>query len=91
MKKDVIAKVLEAEGCKPQGGAHLLPEEREASAFVRTGGDPLTLVRVTRIELHAEHVGLENARGERFFFAYDDLLGLRLNKLSAERAAGFGR
>lgn len=94
MTKETIAQVLEAEGIgSGKESRFSLPENREAVCLVATPGDVMPIERLLTIELREKYVALENAKHERHFFAYDDILGLRLLAAPAarERVAGFGR
>ena len=94
MTKECIAQVLEAEGLSAgKDGRFTLPENREAVCLVATPADVLPVERLIAIELRAQFVALENAKHERFFFTYDNILGLRMlaGPAARERVAGFGR
>lgn len=93
MTKDTIVTVLESEGIKGGAKGFDVPEGRELDCFIRSSADLLTVGRVCRVSLHDEFICLENRKSERFFFAYEDLVGLRLGKEEGgkDRSAGFFR
>lgn len=93
MIRETVIAVLDAEGSKGGPKGYPIPEERELTVYVGTPGDVLQVARVTRVEAREVALTLETAKGERFYFAYEDVLGLRFGAPSAtrERAAGFGR
>lgn len=88
-----MTSALDGEGLKAGAQGYAVPEEREASVLVSTPGDLLTVSRVTGIELREGYLVLRTSKDERFVFAYEDILGLRLSgRASArERSAGFAR
>jgi hypothetical protein len=93
MTKEIIALALEAEGLK--GGTHgfNVPEDREATCMVSAPGDLYTVSRVVVFDLREKYLLLQTSRDERFVFAYEDVLGLRLlgRAQAKERSAGFSR
>jgi hypothetical protein len=94
MTKETIAAVLETEGLSSgKDGRYAVPENREAVCLVGTAGDVVPIERLVSIELRPHFIALENGKHERFFFAYDAVLGLRMTAGPAarERVAGFGR
>jgi hypothetical protein len=93
MTKESIAQALESEGLASGNQGHAIPENREATCLISAPGDIFTVDRLVRIELRDKHLLLENTKRERFFFAYEDVLGLRLLAAPAarDRVAGFGR
>lgn len=93
MTREIIISVLEGEGIKPQAGAFIVREDREATCFVSTPGDVLPVGRVVKVELKDKSLVLETAKDERFHFAYEDILGFKLAATSTpkDRHAGFGR
>jgi hypothetical protein len=93
MTKDSIAQVLEAEGLSAGNVGYTVPENREAVGLIGAPGEVFTVDRLIRIELRDKHIVLENVKHERFFFGYEDLLGLRLLAAPAarDRVAGFTR
>ncbi len=93
MTKEMIAAVLEAEGCKATNHAHTIADERDATCFIATHGEILNVMRVTKIDLRGPYVALHTSKDERLYFAYEDVLGLRLSGTAntRERGAGFSR
>ena len=88
-----MALALEAEGLKSGAHGFAVPEDREATCIVSAPGDLLTVTRVVLMELRDKYLLLQTAKEERFIFAYEDVLGLRLLARShgKERSAGFSR
>ena len=94
MTKDCIALVLEGEGLgASKEGRFSIPENREAICLIEAPGDVVPVERLVAVELREKFVVLQNAKHERFFFAYESVLGLRLlaSSTARERVAGFGR
>jgi hypothetical protein len=93
MTKETIAAALQAEGLSASQGGYAIPENREAVCLVGAPGELLSIERLVRIDLADKFLLLENSKRERFFFAYDDVLGLRLLAAASarDRVAGFGR
>ena len=93
MTREILAHALEAEGLQAGNQGYTVPENREATFFVASPADLFPIERVARVELRDKLIMLENAKRERFYFAYEDVLGLRLLASAAarERAPGFGR
>ncbi|MCG5055574.1 MAG: hypothetical protein KA712_21665 [Myxococcales bacterium] len=94
MTKDTIVAILETEGFKGSNKGFELPEGREIDCFIRSSADLLTVGKVHRIGLPETFVVLENRKGERFFFAYEDVVGFKLGSDEGSKvrpAAGFFR
>ena len=93
MTREILALALESEGLQAGNQGYAVPENREATVLVASPGDLFPIERVSRVELREKLVVLENAKHERFYFAYESVLGLRLVASAAarDRAAGFGR
>lgn len=93
MTREIIALALEAEGFKGGSQGFQVSEDREATCYVSTPGDVLTIGKVVRFDLRDKCLLLQTGREERFYFAYEDVLGLRFSVVAQnkERAPGFGR
>ena len=93
MTREILALALESEGLQAGNQGYAVPENREATFYVVSPGDLFPIERVSRVELREKLILLENAKRERFFFAYEDVLGVRLLGSAGARAAGpgFGR
>jgi hypothetical protein len=94
MTREIIISILEGEGAETRGGALTLREDREATCFVFTPGDLLSVARIVRLELKEKYLTLQTAKEERYAFAYDSVLGFKLVPAIAnvkDRAAGFSR
>jgi hypothetical protein len=93
MTREIITHVLESEGLKAGAHGFSIAEEREGSCLISAPGEVYTVARVVVLELRDKYVFLQTSKEERFFFAYEDVLGLRILGRSQprERSAGFGR
>jgi hypothetical protein len=93
MTREILAQALEAEGLQSGNQGYPVPENREATFFVASPGDLFPIERIARVELREKLILLENVKHERYYFAYEDVLGLRVLASAAarERAPGFGR
>ena len=92
MTREIIAAALEAEGLK--GGQSIaVPEGRDATFFVGAPGEVLNVPKVVKLELRDQYLYLQSGKDERFFFAYEDVLGFRMigAATARERPAGFAR
>lgn len=93
MTRETITAVLESEGFKGGAKGYAIPEDRDGVCFVSAPGEVMQVGRLVKVEPHPHHVALETTKGERFFFAYEDVLGIRVSTAAAakERGAGFSR
>jgi len=92
MTRESLAAALETEGLSKTNKGYQVPPKREAVCLVGAPGEVVTIERLSRIDLQDKYILLENQKRERFFFAYEDVLGLRLTAEGpGERMAGFGR
>jgi len=93
MTRETIVQIWESEGSKLAGQTITIREEREATCFVETPGEVMTIGRLTKIDLRDGFIALQTAKDERFVFAYEDILGFKLASPAApkDRPAGFGR
>ncbi len=93
MTKDTLLAAFEAERLKPTNDLIAVPEERDATFLVAASGETIQIARVVRVEAREASLCLETAKGERYWFTYDLVLGVRLRsaKAAKEAAAGFGR
>jgi hypothetical protein len=93
MTRDMIAQIWEAEGAKLSGHVVNIREEREATCFIQTQGDMMSISRITKLDLREGFIALQTSKDERFVFAYEDILGFKLSSPSMpkDRPAGFGR
>jgi hypothetical protein len=86
-----IDKILSsAPQVKKDGNAFIVAEESDAIAYVALGNDVLQIARLSRVELSAEVV-LHTYKGERFYFAAEQVVGFRFGGAEHKRspAAGF--
>ena len=93
MTREIITQALESEGFKSTQTGFVIPEDREATCLVSAPGDVLSVSRLVLVDLREKYIFLQTGKDERFFFAYEDVLGVRiLGKSQArDRSAGFGR
>ena len=93
MTREIITQALESEGLKAGQHGFAIPEEREATCLVSAPGDLLTVSRIAILDLRDKYVFLQTSKDERYFFAYEDVLGLRIlgRSQTRVRSAGFGR
>jgi hypothetical protein len=93
MTRESITAALEGEGFGAAAQGYTIPETREATCLVAAPGDVFSVDRILRIDLKEKFVLLETTRREKFFFAYEDILGLKMLAApnAKERVAGFGR
>jgi hypothetical protein len=59
--------------------------------YISAPGEMLSVARIVRVELKDKYVLLRTTKEERFIFAFEDVLGLRLVEAPKDRAAGFAR
>jgi hypothetical protein len=92
MTKETLLVTLEAERLKPGNDGIAVPEDRDATFLVSAPGETIQVGRVVRVELRDTSLCLETSKGERYWFTYDLVLGVRLRnaKLSKENTTGFG-
>lgn len=94
MTRDTIVQLWEAEGAKLTGHSVNIREDREATCFVQTHGDVMSVARVTKLDLRDTFIALQTSKDERFVFAYEDILGFKLSSVAVSKdrpPAGFGR
>jgi hypothetical protein len=94
MTREIITAALEAEGLKTSSQGFSIPEDREAACLVSAPGEVLSVSKIVVADLRDKYIYLQTSKDERFFFAYEDVLGLRLlgsKSTAKERSAGFSR
>jgi hypothetical protein len=93
MTREIITAALEAEGLKATAQGFTIPEDREATCLVSAPGDVLSVSKLVLAELREKYLYLQTSKDEHFYFAYEDVLGLRfIGKSSVrDRSAGFSR
>jgi hypothetical protein len=93
MTREIIMQVLESEGLKAGAHGYAIPEEREVTCLVSAPGEVYAVPRVVVLEARDKYLFLQTSKDERFFFVFEDILGLRILGRSQvkERSAGFGR
>jgi hypothetical protein len=93
MTKETLLSALEAERLKPGIVGIAVPEDRDAAFMVAGPGEIIQVSKVVKIEARDTSLCLENNKGERYWFTYDLVLGVRFRsaKLAKDQTAGFGR
>jgi len=93
MTKETLLQTLEAERLKIGGETIVVAEDRDATFMISSPGEPFQVSKVVKIEPRDAVLCLETVKGERFWFTYDLLLGLRIRavKTAKEHTTGFGR
>jgi len=93
MTKETLLSALEAERLKTGGDGIAVPEDRDATFMVAGPGETIQVNKVVRIEARDGALCIENTKGERYWFTYDLVLGVRFRsaKLAKDHTAGFGR
>ncbi len=93
MTREIIGLVLESEGLKGGNQGFAVPEEREATVLVSAPGDVFPVGRVVKVDLREKYIFLQTSKSEHLYFAYEDVLGLRLLPAPSarDRVAGFSR
>ena len=94
MTRETIVQIWESEGIKPTGHTIAIRDDREASCFIETKGELMTVTRVSKLELRDTFIAITTAKDERFIFVYEDVLGFKLGGQNEKRdrpTAGFGR
>jgi hypothetical protein len=93
MTKETLLSSLEAERLKLGTDGINVPEDRDATFIVAGPGETIQVGKVVKIEARDTSLCLETAKGERYWFTYDLVLGVRFRsaKLAKESTTGFGR
>jgi hypothetical protein len=93
MTKETLLAALETERLKHGNDGIAVPDDRDATFLVSAPGETIQVGRVVRIEARDGALCLETSKGERFWFTYDLVLGVRIRnaKLAKDSAPGFGR
>ncbi len=93
MTRETLAAILEGEGAKGGDKGLTVPDALEITCFVSTRGEVMSVARLTRVVLKEKYVVMTTAREERFFFVYEDILGVKAatHAASKERGPGFSR
>lgn len=93
MKVELIHRILDGvSGAKKDGGAWVIPEEVDVSVFIGLPSEVMAVPRVARAEATADLLTVETHKGERYYFAVEDVAGVKCGapeKRSSGRGAGF--
>ena len=90
MTKETLLYALGAEGLKVANDGVAIPDERDTSFIVGGPGETIQVGKVVKIELRDGAICLETTKGERFWFTYDLLLGMRIRAAEDTKAHGTG-
>jgi len=90
MTKETLLSALGVEGLKVGNNSVVIPDERDTSFIVGGPGETIQVGRVVKIELRDGAICLETTKGERFWFTYDLLLGMRIRAAEDTKAHGTG-
>jgi len=90
MTKETLLSALGVEGLKVGNNNVAIPDERDASFIVGGPGETIQVGKVVKIELRDNAICLETTKGERFWFTYDLLLGMRIRAAEDTKAHGTG-
>jgi len=90
MTKETLLSALGVEGLKVGNNSVVIPDERDASFIVGGPGETIQVGKVVKIELRDGAICLETTKGERFWFTYDLLLGMRIRAAEDTKAHGTG-
>ena len=75
----VLGKILERiPTAKKDGTSWHLADETEATLFISLGEEVLQVAKVARIDVGAEVLEISTHKQERFFFAPEQVVGLRV-------------
>lgn len=93
MTKETFLLALDAEHLKHGPDGVAIPEDRDVTVIVATPGETIHVGKVVKIELLAGSLCMQTVKGERYWFTYDLVLGMRLrtDKVAGEHKAGFAR
>jgi hypothetical protein len=93
MTREIITAALEAEGLKASGQGFSIPEDREATCLISAPGEVYSVAKVVLADLREKYLFLQTSKDEHYYFAYEDVLGIRLHGKAStkDRSAGFSR
>jgi hypothetical protein len=93
MTKESLLQILKTERLGMSGSVVTVSEDREATIFIATPGETIQVTKVVTMELFDSQVCLETGKNDRFWFAYEQVIGVRLlpAKVAKDRAAGFSK
>ena len=90
MKLELLSEIVNGiPGVKKDGAAALIPDDNDFALYVGLAAEVLTIARLAKITLGAEVISLETHKGEKYFFAPQDVVGARL--LPAKDGGAGGR
>jgi hypothetical protein len=94
MKTDVLASILDGQKMvRRESHSYLFDEATALTVFAGTSGEMMSIPRVHRLDLQKEYCMLTTTRGERFYFPYELIVGLKLEeaeeKAKTPGGAGF--
>jgi hypothetical protein len=89
MKTELLTAMLDGQkGVRKDGNAYALDESIHATFFVGGSVEVMSVPRVVRVEIGKEICALITAKRERFMFAAESLLGVKLEESTERPTAG---
>jgi len=89
MKRDSLLSMIEqVPGAQRQADSFVLDQSVDVTVFAQAGGDLVTVARVERLDLRPEYVALHGSKGEKVFFPYEHIAGLKVEPRGAPGASG---
>jgi hypothetical protein len=76
-----MGKILESNGVKKDGSAYLVADTADATVFISLGYEVLSIQRVARVDTVGDLIALATHKGERFYFAPEQVVGLKFGAL----------
>ncbi len=67
-------------GCEREGETFAVAANTEVTVFAALGSEPLIVERVSSITLDKGVVIVDTSRSERYFFAYEDVRAVRMQR-----------
>ena len=90
MTNEVFQSVLKLCEVSPKEGWQQLPEGRQLTIHLASGGVGLTISRITRVRAEGPHVEVRTLRDETFVFVLSDAFACAFEDSGAKaRRAGF--
>ena len=77
-------------GVRKDGASFLFAEETDVSVYVGFPAEVLTLARIAKVTLSAELIAIETHKSDKFFFAPQDVVGVKTSQSEASKVARGG-
>jgi hypothetical protein len=93
MTKETLLFAFQNERLKVATDCFTVPEDRDATFMVAGTGETIQIGKVVKIEMRESALCLETGKGERYWFSYDLILGVRLRSAqnAKDHTTGFTR